>query len=112
MNEISSEIETQESFLERLRLLRDDYSNEIPKKEIHGYENPGRYNVLRNWFTLVVSHLQFAVSQREITDPQTIEKVNSFVRHYTSKKFHEQSRTKVRDIRKADRMITLVLRKS
>lgn len=109
MNEIGSEIKTKKSFLEKLESLRDDWSNEIPEEEIHGYQNPGKYKVLKTWFTLVVSDLQFAVSQGEITDPKTIKKVNGFVKKFTSKDFHSQQRVTQEDIQRADKIINLAL---
>lgn len=102
----------EKKFLRKLESLRDGWNNEIPEKEIHGYQNPGKNKFLKTWFTLVASDLQLAVSKGEITDPETIEKVRGFVEKLTSKDFHNQQLIKLEDIKEADGIINLVTGKS
>jgi hypothetical protein len=92
-----------------LSSLRDDYSNQMPKRKIHGYENPGKYKVLREWWTELIGYLDCA-DLMEFVHPETKEEIAAFVKKYTSKDFYRQELTTAKDIELANEMINLVLR--
>lgn len=97
-------------YLERLRKLKDEWSDEIPKKIIHGPSSDlKKFKVRRNWWQGVVGSLAMALERGQIPNPEVQEEVKEFLEHYTSEKFHKQPLTTAEDIEKANSIINLVL---
>ena len=92
---------------EKLRHLRDDYSDEIPDEIIHSTSPNNAFKVRRGWFQGVTANLEAAL--KETDDPVLEAEVKWFVNHYTSDVFKAQGRTKNTDIFAANRIINRVL---
>ncbi len=95
--------------LERLRWLRDEFSDEIPEEILSGVSPQKNFKVRRNWWQGVVGTLANALERGKITNPEVQEEVKGFLEHYTSEKFHEQPLTTAEDIKRANEIIDLVL---
>jgi hypothetical protein len=95
----------------KLILFRDDYSNNIPKEIIHGYRNPGNHKVLTSFWTALIPHLEIALDENIIKGKRTRKKIRGFINKYTSKTFQERDRTSPKDIKRANKIINLVLNK-
>lgn len=92
---------------DRLRHLRDDWSDEIPDEIIHSTSPNKAFKVRVGWFQGVTATLEAALEQ--IDDPALEAEVTRFVNYYTSDVFKAQELTKASDIFAANRIINRVL---
>lgn len=75
---------------DRLRHLRDGWSDEIPDEIIHSSSPNRDFKVRVNWFQGVTSTLEVAL--KAIDDPTLEAEVTKFVTYYTSDVFKAQGR--------------------
>lgn len=90
---------------ERFQWLRDEFSDEIPDKVLHGR---GNFKVRRNWWQGVVGDLSRGLDNGVIPDGLRPE-VESFLEYYTSDEFHQQPLTTEADIQRANALLDRVL---
>ena len=76
-------------YLERLRNLRDNYSDEIPEEILSGLSKRKKYKVRRQWFHAVVGSLWNALRTGQISDPEVQTEAKEFIKHHTSEEFHK-----------------------
>ena len=96
---------------EYLRILRDDYSDEIPEKILHGPIvdiDKNIFKVRRNWWNEVVGRLA-RLQSKGLVPSDLEEEVKVFLAHYSSEEFHHQSLTTADDIQTANDLITRVI---
>jgi len=99
--------------IDYLKMLRDEYSNEIPDQILHGpvsVTNPKRNKARRNWWFCVVGRLD-KLRSKNLVPFGLDEEVNDFIKHYSSKEFHNQLLTTEADINKANELITKIVGK-
>ncbi len=91
--------------IERLRCLRDGYSDEIPEEILHGQ---GRFKVRRNWWHGLIGYLERGLEYGDI--PKEFgEEIEAFVERYTSEEFHRQPLTTSDDISRANSLLDKIL---
>jgi hypothetical protein len=90
---------------ERLRRLKNNYSDEIPDEVLHG---EGGYKVRRNWWHGVVGYVDQLKDQGQIPKELQTE-VDQFITHYTSPDFHQQDLTTEDDIKRANSLLDKLL---
>lgn len=91
--------------LERLRWLRDDFSDEIPSEVMSGH---GNFKVRRNWWQGVVGYLWLGVRDASF-DSKFLPDVERFLSDYTSDEFHRKPLTTEADIARANELINRLL---
>lgn len=94
--------------MEHLRRLREDFSDEIPSKVLHGH---GDFKVRRNWWQGVIGDLDSAINQG-LVSKELREETEQFLAHYTSEEFHEQKLTTADDIQRANSLLDRVLERN
>ena len=96
--------------LERLRWMRDDFSDEIPDIVLRGWmaKETRMFKVRRNWWNGLVGCLERMMLKGWI-DPKMLDEVGDFVGHYTSEEFHYQPLTSREDISRANELIDKIL---
>ncbi len=94
---------------DKLRYLRDNFSDEIPDQVIHSTSPNNAFKVRRNWFQGVVATLERALDEGLVSNPDMEWRVNVFIRDYTSQEFKDKPLTEASDIDEANRIINLVL---
>jgi len=96
--------------IEYLRILRDDYSDEIPNKVLNGSmpRDQIKYKVRRNWWNGLVGGLS-RVQEKGLISNELQEDVTAFLEHYTSEEFHNQPLTTAEDIQKANNLLNKIL---
>lgn len=72
------------NYLERLRDLRDSYSDEIPKEIVSSISPEKRFKVRKVWWQLITLNLRQALKKGQIPNPEIQEEVEGFLEHYTS----------------------------
>lgn len=98
--------------VEYLRILRDEYSDEIPEQVLHGFvtdQDRKKFKVRRNWWHGVVGGLDILQS-RGLVPSGLEQEVSDFVEHYSSKDFHNQPLTTADDIARANEILTKIVR--
>lgn len=91
--------------LERFQWLREKFSDEIPDKVLHGR---GDFKVRRNWWQGLVGDLERGLGNGVVPEELRPE-VESFLDHYTSEEFHDQSLTTEVDIQRANGLLDRIL---
>lgn len=91
--------------MERFRWFRDDFSDEIPDKVLHGC---GDFKVRRNWWHGLIGDLGRGLKKGHIPEELKPE-VESFIRDYTSDEFHYQPLTTEADIKRANGLLDRIL---
>ena len=113
MSETDQRIMPEDSFPVTLQKMRDLYSDQIPQEILNGRMPPDKKKakVRKNWFHGLTNELENAMNgiDGEISDPAIRKEVTRFLRHYTSKKFHQQKLTTAEDITRANAIINLIL---
>lgn len=97
--------------IEYLRVLRDDYSDEIPELVLHGPVSAvdrKAFKVRRNWWNGVVGGLD-RLQSKGLVPPGLDEEVQNYVSHYSSDEFHNQPLTTADDIQRANDLITRIV---
>ncbi|MBI2268333.1 MAG: hypothetical protein HYU80_02670 [Candidatus Blackburnbacteria bacterium] len=97
--------------IEYLRILRDDYSNEIPEQVLHGpvtNSDRKKFKVRRNWWNGVVGGLG-RLRLKGLVPTGLEQEVQDFVDHYSSEEFHSQPLTTAEDIARANEIITKIV---
>lgn len=94
--------------LEKLRILKDEFSDEIPNRTISSYRPDKKFKVRRNWWQAVTSVLEKGLDE-DIVPEKSRPDVESFVKHYTSAEFRDQPLTTKEDIRRANELLSKVL---
>jgi hypothetical protein len=92
-----------------LQMLRNEWSDEIPKEILQGDqgENPPQYKVRKNWWHGLISCISYAVARDML--PQDISKdVSEFIREFASDNFRDRLTT-AEDITKANVLIDKIL---
>lgn len=77
--------------LERLKNLRDDYSDEIPAQTLSGpvtERDRKKFKVRRNWWHGVVQELSLLFS-RSLIPSNLIREAQNFIAYYTSENFYD-----------------------
>ncbi|MDD5147284.1 MAG: hypothetical protein PHV63_01870 [Candidatus Daviesbacteria bacterium] len=95
-------------FREDLIRYRGGYSDEIPEEILHSTSPNNNFKVRKSWFQGLVAHLENGIVFGEITEPDTIRKVERGLRRFTSERFRQKVRTTRRDIQYANLLIELV----
>lgn len=91
-------------FVERLRSLRNDHVDEIPRDVV----NYGNYKVRAIWFTGVMYDLEYAVIKRKITDPRVVDKIETFLDKH-NQTWDPEKMTTTDEIDEANKLIDLAL---
>jgi hypothetical protein len=99
---------TQEFIFSKLRYLRDDFSEEIPKRIIHSTDPDNRYKVRAAWFTCVSAYLSLGMRKGFISD-ELRERAQEFIDYCASDQFHYQPRRSLADIERANMVINKVV---
>lgn len=85
--------------LENLRHLRDDFDDDIPDQKAFG-----GFKAQRKWWQNLIFGLEDALNEG-IIPSELQERVNEFIRRYTSDKFHKQPLTAQEDVQEANFLI-------
>lgn len=94
---------------DRLRTLRDSWSDEIPEEIIHSNSRNNRFKVRKNWFQGVTATLEEVLEGIDDEDFEKRIKIAEFVTQYTSPSFKDKPLTEESDIYEANEMINFVL---
>ena len=95
-----------ENFLSRLKELRDNWSNEIPKEVIHGRQENIDFKVRKNWWQGLFSNLDILVEDGMVPE-QLIDEIKRFMEKFAGKTSGFSKRlTSAEDIAEADALIT------
>ncbi len=104
-------LDSNTDFIEKLKHLQNDYSDEVPPYDISGKVTKQRatHKVQRNWWTILTLTLE--VMDLKLSLPQNFQKrIRIFVKVYTSPEFTGKPRTSAEDITQANKMISFAIR--
>ncbi len=109
--ENSSEIDPKSLLIEKLKHLRDDYSDEIPAEMVHSSSPERMFKVRRSWFHSLLVRLEVGLMDGVIKDPEVVSKVEEFTQ-WAKEDFRVRDELRVttrEDIEKANDTISCVL---
>lgn len=92
--------------LEELKSLRDDFSEEIPDKEVHGTL---KYKVQSNWFQLVSGWVYSGINLKIINDEEIINKYWELSKYYEDASIWSRRKNNI-DIEKGNELLNLVIK--
>ena len=91
--------------LTEAKSLKDDYSEEIPIKIVHG---KAKFKVQKNWFNNITSMIQEARQEGIIKDQEVINHYNTFERYMIESGLRGRN-IKVEDIQKANEFLNYLI---
>jgi hypothetical protein len=95
--------------LEHLKMLRHDFSDEIPDRILHSTNKDNKYKVRRNWFQGVVADTENALSKGKIKTSEGKLAAEQLLERFTSEEFKQRELTEKRDIEEANKLIDIIL---
>jgi hypothetical protein len=95
------------SVLMLLTKFRDEYSNKIPERILHG---GGKFKVRINWWQGVCGNLSLAISSELINDEKLLDEMNKFLAKYSQDNWNNGTkRTTKEEIDEADELLNVVI---
>ena len=93
--------------MDRLRTLRDDWSDEIPEDIIPGRKR-GQFKVRTNWWASLNADLEVGLIDGVFT-PELIPAITAFIEKHSTPEFAHRSRTTAEQITEANALLNLIL---
>ena len=93
---------------EKLRELRDKWSEEIPERIITSLSKPNTFKIRINWFQSLVGVLADGIEKGRISDPRVKEEAEKFMSKVVSDEWAKRLTT-AEGIQMGNRIIDLVL---
>lgn len=94
---------------DKLRYLRDSFSDEIPEEVVHSTSPNKKFKVRKGWFQGVTATLERALDEGFVANHDIELQVKDFVEEYLSQDFKDKPLTEASDIFEANKIINLVL---
>jgi hypothetical protein len=95
--------------VDKLRELREDWSDEIPQEEKHSTSENNKYKVRGAWFDSVVADVWLLLEDKVITKEESKKAANELINKFTTEEFKNRELTTKEDIQTANKLIDEIL---